>query len=164
MPQLDFTTFVPQVVWLVLTFIALFLIMWKLAVPRIAETLELRQKKLEQNLEKAATLKAEAEAAEESYEKALAAARAEAHEAIAKVQADMKAKQEAEGANLGEKLRQRIEEGEAAINDAVQSALADVGGIAQEVAKAACERLTGETPDDAAVAKAVAAAQKARGA
>ena len=35
MPQLDVNTFLPQVVWLVITFTALFLLMWRVAVPCI---------------------------------------------------------------------------------------------------------------------------------
>jgi F-type H+-transporting ATPase subunit b len=57
MPQLDFSTYLPQVFWLVVTFIALFLIMWKIAVPRIANSLEARQKRIEDYLDRAADAK-----------------------------------------------------------------------------------------------------------
>jgi len=163
MPQLDFTTYVPQIAWLVITFIAMFLIMWRVAVPKIAGTLEARQKKIEQNLEKAAELKAEAEAAMAKYEKALAEARAQAHDQIAKVQADLKATQDAEEAKLSETLKARISDGEAAIAKAAADAMAGLEMMATEVAAAACERLVGETPDKDALNKAVAAAAKARG-
>ena len=53
MPQLDVSTFLPQVVWLVITFTALFLLMWRVAVPRIADVLEARQRRIEDNLDKA---------------------------------------------------------------------------------------------------------------
>lgn len=162
MPQLDFTTYVPQIIWLVITFTAMFLIMWKVCVPRIGGALEARQKKIEQNLERAAELKAEAEAAIAAYEKALADARATAHEEIVKVQADLKAKQDAEEAKLSKTLQTRIKEGEAAIDKALQDALAGLDAMATEVATAACERLTGEAPDGKAVEKAVAGAAKAR--
>ena len=164
MPQLDYTTYLPQIAWLVITFIAMFLIMWKVAVPKVAGTLEARQKKIEQNLERAAELKAEAEAAMEAYEKALAAARAQAHEQIAKVQADLKATQDAEDAKLSETLKARIREGEAAIEKAAADAMAGLEAMATEVATAACERLIGEAPDAAAVEKAVASAAKSKGA
>lgn len=162
MPQLDVTTFVPQIVWLVITFTAMFLVMWKVCVPRIGGALEARQKKIEQNLERAADLKAEAEAAVETYEKALAEARATAHEEIAKVQADLKAKQDAEEAKLSQSLQAKIKEGEAAIDKALQDALAGLDAMAADVAQAACERLTGDAPDAGAVNKAVADAAKAR--
>ncbi|MEQ9560043.1 MAG: F0F1 ATP synthase subunit B' [Rhodospirillales bacterium] len=162
MPQLDFTTYVPQIIWLVISFTAMFLVMWKVCVPRIGGALEARQKKIEQNLERAAELKAEAEAAIAAYEKALTEARATAHEEIVKVQADLKAKQDAEEAKLSQTLQARIKEGEAAIDKALQDALAGLDAMATEVATAACERLTGETPDAKALQKAVAGAAKAR--
>jgi len=160
MPQLDFTTFLPQIVWLVITFITMFLIMWKVAVPKISSSLEARQLKIEQNVERAADLKAEAEAALAAYEKALAEARSTAHEEIAKVQADMKAKQDAAEAKLAEKLQAQVRDGEDAIAKAMQEALAGIEGMAVEVAQAACERLTGEAPDPKTVTAAVAAAAK----
>jgi F-type H+-transporting ATPase subunit b len=162
MPQLDFTTYVPQIIWLVISFTAMFLVMWKVCVPRIGGALEARQKKIEQNLERAADLKAEAEAAIEAYEKALADARATAHEEIVKVQADLKAKQDAEEAKLSQTLQARIKEGEAAIDKALQGALAGLDAMAVDVAAAACERLTGDAPDAKALEKAVAGAAKAR--
>ena len=164
MPQLDYTTFLPQVAWLAVTFIAMFLIMWKVAVPKVAGALEARQQKIEQNLERAADLKAEAEAAMDKYEQALASARAQAHERIAKVQAELKATQDAEEAKLSETLKARIREGEAAIEKAAADALAGLEGMAAEVAAAACERLVGEAADKAAVTQAVAAAAKSRSA
>ena len=57
MPQLDVTTFAPQLIWLTITFAAMFLIMWKIAVPKISDALETRQMRLEDNLQKAELLK-----------------------------------------------------------------------------------------------------------
>ncbi|PIW26984.1 MAG: F0F1 ATP synthase subunit B' [Rhodospirillales bacterium CG15_BIG_FIL_POST_REV_8_21_14_020_66_15] len=164
MPQLDFATYVPQIIWLVITFTAMFLVMWKVCVPRIGGALEARQKKVEQNLERAAELKTEAEAAIAAYEKALADARATAHEEIVKVQADLKARQDAEEAKLSAALQARVKEGEGAIDKALKDALASLDAMATEVATAACERLIGEAPDAKAVEKAVTAAAKARSA
>jgi F-type H+-transporting ATPase subunit b len=99
MPQLDVTTYAPQLVWLAITFGAMFLIMWKVAVPKISDALETRQMRLEDNLKKAEDLQREAEATLASYEKALADARAEAHADIQKMQQQLQeaaAKEEAE--------------------------------------------------------------------
>ena len=84
MPQLDVNTFLPQVVWLVITFTALFLLMWRVAVPRIADLLEARQRRIEDNLDKAQESKKEAEETLAAYEQAMNETRAGANAYIAK--------------------------------------------------------------------------------
>ena len=75
MPQLDVTSYLPQLVWLAISFVALYFLMAKLALPRIADVLEERSKRREDNLARAEELQAEAEAAAEAYERVLAEAR-----------------------------------------------------------------------------------------
>lgn len=161
MPQLDFATFAPQLVWLLITFVALYIIMAKIAIPRISDVLEARQKKIDDNLERAQELRKEAEAAMAAYETALAEARSKAHEEIAKVTNDLAAKSAAEEAKLAEELNKKIADGEAAIQTATDDALKSIDAMAAEVAASAFERLTGDAADDAAVKKAVQAELKA---
>lgn len=163
MPQMDPTSFSPQVVWLVITFVALFLIMWKVVVPNISGALEARQRRISDNLDKAAEFKKEAEAALQAYEAALAEARTEAHGVMAtaaEAMADEAAKREHE---LAETLAAEITASEARIAEAVESAIHQVGTVAAEATAAAVERLIGEAPDQGAVDKAVSTALKTRG-
>ena len=57
MPQLDVTTFSSQIFWLVVSFVALFLIMLRVRVPKISDALEARQKRIDDNLARAQELK-----------------------------------------------------------------------------------------------------------
>src|SRR6516225_4778059 len=82
MPQLDVTTFVPQLFWLAVTFVALWLLMSRVALPRVGRALDTRRQRLDQDLARAAELKAEAEVVAAAYQKTLAAARAEAQTAL----------------------------------------------------------------------------------
>ena len=75
MPQLDISVFAPQIVWLTITFLAMYFLMAKVALPRIAQVLDERQTRIDDNLEKAAALKKEAEDAATAYESSLAQAR-----------------------------------------------------------------------------------------
>ncbi len=155
MPQLDVTTFAPQLVWLSITFFVMFMIMWKVAVPKIADALETRQMRVEDNLKKAEDLKREAEATLAAYEKALADARAEAHDEIQKIQNDLQDAAEKEEAEQTAKLEEKLAASEKAIAKEVAKAMESVRGVAIEVAVGAVERLTGEAPDMPAVEKAV---------
>ena len=76
MPQFDPSTFSTQIFWLVLTFLALYLVLWKVVLPRISSVLEQRQEKIEDDLGRAEKLKAEAEEVLADYKKSLDEARA----------------------------------------------------------------------------------------
>ena len=163
MPQLEqIATFPSQIFWLVVTFIALFLIMWRLAVPKISDALEARQQRIDDNLERAADIKKEAEAAIEAYEKSLADARAAAQSVILEANAKLAEEAAKREAELSDKLQAKMAESEANISAAVDAAMENIRDVAQEVAAAATERLVGEAPADADVAGAVDGAMKAQ--
>jgi F-type H+-transporting ATPase subunit b len=158
MPQFDPTFFTTQLFWLFVTFALLYVLMSTFAMPKIGAVLEERQRKIDDNLDKAAQLKAEAEAAIALYEKALAESRAKA-QGILRASGDEIAKQaEERQRQLGERLAQQVKAGEARINAAKDQALTHVRDIAVDVARTAVAKLTGVTHDDAKVATAVASA------
>lgn len=163
MPQLDVTTFSSQIFWLAVTFTALFLIMWRVSIPRISEVLEARQKRMDDNLARAEKLKKEAEAAMQAYETSLAEARSEAQSAIIEANARLAEEAQARETELGEALAKRIAESEADIAAAMDEAVASIRDAAAEVAASAAERLTGEAPGADAAGAAVDTAIKARG-
>jgi F-type H+-transporting ATPase subunit b len=158
MPQLDVTWFPTQLVWLALTFIALYLVISFVAVPRIGGVLEERQRRIDGDLERAAALKAEAEAAIAAYEKAMTEARNGAREIIRQA-SDALAKQSEERQKaLGDKLAEQIKAGEARIADSKKAALAEVQTIAAELARAAAQRLADVSVDEGRAKAAVQSA------
>ena len=78
MPQLNVHDFAPQLVWLAITFVVLYLIMSKLAIPAISDTLEKRQAKIQGDLDAAEKASEQTRALVAAYEKRLADAREEA--------------------------------------------------------------------------------------
>ncbi len=163
MPQLDVATFSSQIFWLVVTFIALFLIMWRISVPKISDALEARQKRIDDNLNRAEELKKEAEVAMDTYEASLADARSDAQRAILEANAKLAEDAQAREAELSEALAERIAESEANILAAMDEAIVNIRDVAVEVSVSAVERLTGEAPSPDAASSAVDAAIKARG-
>jgi len=162
MPQLDIATYSAQIAWLVITFGVLFLIMWRVAVPKISDTLESRQKRIDDYLNKAGDFKRDAESAIKAYEDSLFEARSSAHAAIAEAQATLTDEMAARDAELNDKLKAMLSESEANIAKAVDDAMDNVREVAQEVSAAAVERLLGESMEAGDVAAAVDNAMKAR--
>ncbi|MCG8512483.1 MAG: F0F1 ATP synthase subunit B' [Rhodospirillales bacterium] len=163
LPQLDPANFAPQLIWLAISFLALYLLMSRVALPRITEVLEKRQTRIEGNLERAEALKAEAEATLEAYEKALAEGRQAAQAVISEARDKMAAESAARHASLGEKLAGEVAAAEKRIDDAKNAALADLRDMAGEVANEATQRLTGLSPDEKAVSAALESILKERG-
>lgn len=162
LPQLDASTYSAQVVWLVITFVILYVLMAKVALPRIGEVLEERQNKIDDNLAKAEELKAQSDAAREAYETSLSDARAKAHDAIREVKDKAAAEAAERQSALNDKLKAQIAESEQAITEARDEALTGIKDVAIEVASSVVEKLVGEAPKEASVNGAVEAALKDR--
>ncbi len=164
MPQLEqIATFPSQVFWLVICFSILFVVMWRIAVPKITDTLEARQKRIDDNLQRAIEIKKEAEAAIASYEKILATASSEAQGLINETNAKLAEEAIQREAELTEKLQARIAKSEVNIASAIEAAVDNLRDVAIEVAQAATERLVGETPSENDTGAAVDGANKTHG-
>jgi len=155
-PPMDATTFPSQIFWLVIFFALLYLLMSKVALPKMAAVLERRHKTIEGDLAKATALKNETQAAIDSYEKALADARAKAQGIAAETRAKMNAEMEAERAALEKTLAAKTADAEAKIAAAKAQAMKDVGEVAAETAAEIVAELTGAEATKADAAKAIA--------
>ncbi len=155
MPQLDFSTFTPQLIWLAITFIGLYFLMSRVALPRIGGVIEQRQSKIADDLDAAQSLKNETDKAIAAYEQALAEARAKAH-AIAQENRDkLNAEVEVERAKVDAEIAAKVEKAEDAINATKTAALKDVRRIAGDVAGDIVAQLTGAKVTTAAVTRAI---------
>ena len=155
MPQLDPTSYPSQLFWLVVTFVALYFVIWRVALPRIGEVLEARQRKLDDDLKKATALKEESEAILADYEKMRAEAQASAHEQLQATHDALKQEAEKETEAMMAKLAVQTEEAEARIAAAKTAALASLEGTVSEVVAAATEKLIGVKAGEQEVARAV---------
>jgi F-type H+-transporting ATPase subunit b len=161
MPQLDVASYLPQLVWLAITFALLYLLMAKLALPRIADVLEERSKRRQDNLARAEQLQAEAEAAAEAYENVLGEARSAAHERLIQSAEAAKARNEDAIHALDQRLGGEIATAETAITAARDTALNEATAIAAEAARLATDKIAGLKVDAAAAGAAAEAARKA---
>src|SRR5690242_348545 len=78
-PPFDTSTFPSQIFWLVVTFAFLFVVMWRVAGPRISSVITMRRNKINGDIAAAQKSRGDAEAASAAYQTALAGARAKAN-------------------------------------------------------------------------------------
>jgi F-type H+-transporting ATPase subunit b len=155
MPQLDVETFPSQMFWLAVTFILLYLLMSRVGLPRLSAAIEARRQRREDDLARAAQLKAEAEAANAAFQRAMAEARAQAQAAIKETTDRLAAEAAERQRATAAALAQQIDEAERRIAAAKQQALAEVRGIAVEVGRSVVEKLTGAAPSNVSLTAAV---------
>ncbi|MBL6779282.1 MAG: F0F1 ATP synthase subunit B' [Paracoccaceae bacterium] len=144
MPQLDFSTFGNQIFWLVVTLVVIYLILSRVALPRIAGVLAERSGTISNDLAAAEELKANAVAAEEAYNQALSDARAEAAKIVASTKADMKAELDAAIAKADAEISQKTAESEKVISEIRATALESVEEVAKSTAMALVSALGGK--------------------
>jgi F-type H+-transporting ATPase subunit b len=159
-PPFDSSTFASQLVSLVVFFVALYIIVSRIALPRVGAVIDARQNKIEGDLAEAQKLKDESEAALKAYEAELATARSKAQAIGAETREKLNAASEAERKALEGKLAARLADAEKTIAATRAAAMRNVRGIAADAAAAIVQRLTGTAPDGSAVASAVDASLK----
>jgi F-type H+-transporting ATPase subunit b len=159
-PPFQKETFASQLVSLAIAFVALYLIVSRIALPRVGSVLDARQNKIEGDLADAQRLKEESETALKAYESELAAARVRAQAISSENREKLNAAAEAERKVLEGRLAAKLTEAEKTIASTRSAAMSNVRGIAADAAGAIVQRLTGMTPDGKSVDAAVEASLK----
>lgn len=156
-PPFDPSTFAPQLVWLAITFGALYLIMSRMALPRVASVLAERRERIQRDLAEAERLKAETDAALAAYEKSLADARGKAQGMAKDMRDKVSADMDRERRRVDDANAAKLAETEARIADTKAKALANVDQLAAETAGAIVERLIGQSVSADDIKRAIAA-------
>jgi len=143
LPQLDPSTFAPQLVWLAISFAALYYLMSKLALPRVAEVLEARQERISNDLDKANALKDETSSVIAAYEKAVADARAQAQGVMGETSAAMEETSKARQGQFMADLNDRVKAAEGRIQAAREAAMGNVRQVASEIAQDVVAKVAG---------------------
>ncbi|HEX2335028.1 MAG TPA: F0F1 ATP synthase subunit B [Hyphomicrobiaceae bacterium] len=149
-PPLDHTTFVPQLVWLAISFGLLYVLLKRVALPRVTEVIEERADRIRRDLEQAEKLKAETEGALAAYEQALTDARSKASGIIKTMRDGLTAEVDKERARVEAEIARKVADAEARIEQTKSRALASVNDIATETAGAIVKKLIGAdvSPDE----------------
>ncbi len=159
-PPFEKDTFASQLVSLAIAFVALYLIVSKIALPRVGSLLDERQKAIEGDLTEAQKLKDASDAALKAYESELAAARARAQAISAETREKLNTAADAERKTLEGRLTVKLAEAEKTIAATREAAMSNVRSIAADAAAAIVQRLAGIVPDGKSVESAVDASLK----
>jgi F-type H+-transporting ATPase subunit b len=159
-PPFQKDTFASQLVSLLIAFVALYLIVSRIALPRVGSVIDDRQNAIDGDLAEAQNLKDASDGALKAYESELAAARSRAQAIGAETREKLNAASEAERTTLEERLSVKLADAEKTIASTRESAMSNVRGIAADAAAAIVQRLTGVLPDGNAVNSAVDASLK----
>jgi F-type H+-transporting ATPase subunit b len=154
-PPFKADTFPSQLLWLAICFVALYVMVARVALPRITSILAERRARIDADFAEAARAKGEADAAVAAHEKALADAHAKAHALAVATRERLAAESEAHRKSVEEELNRRLAESDKAIAASKAAAMANVRGIAIDTAGAIVARLVGTTPPEQAVKAAV---------
>jgi F-type H+-transporting ATPase subunit b len=154
-PPFQSETFASQLFWLGIAFVLLYVVMAKVALPRVAGIIAARRESIDRDLSAAGQLKADAEAAMQAYEKTLAEARARAQTLASETRAKLNAEAEEARKVLEASLHAKLAEAEHTIADTKNRAMSNVRGIAAEAASAIVSKLTGLAPAEHAIAEAL---------
>jgi F-type H+-transporting ATPase subunit b len=159
-PPFQKDTFASQMVSLLIAFVALYLIVSRIALPRVGSVLDARQNTIEGDLAEAQKLKDASDAALKAYESELAAARSRAQAIGTETREKLNAASEAERKTLEDRLSLKLAEAEKTIASTREAAMSNVRGIAADAAAAIVQQLTGVLPDGKSVDSAVDASLK----
>jgi F-type H+-transporting ATPase subunit b len=159
MPQLDFATWGNQIFWLAIALIAIYVILSKVALPRIAAVLAERQGTITNDIAMAEDLKVKAQEAEDAYQKALVDARAEAHRIVAEAKAEIQSDLDVAIAKADAEIAAKAAESEKEIADIRAGAVEAIQQVAADTAKEIVAAMGGKA-DDKKITAAVDARMK----
>jgi len=145
MPQIEqlAATYSSQVFWLLLIFGLVFFVIGKGMVPKVMDTVALRDKQISDDLAAAETARNKADAEEAAWRERENANRAEAQALVAKAKAEAAASTEKKLAAAQTGIDAKLAEAEARIADARASAAAEIEEVASEAAADIVKRLAG---------------------
>ena len=158
MPQMELHDFAPQLIWLAISFIALYIIMARVALPRIATVIEERRDRIASDIDQAEQLKQKTDEAIAAYEEALSQARTRALGIAQETREVLTGEVEAEKLEVEKQIAEKTAEAEKRILDAKTAALSHVNEVAGDVAQSIVQELIGGKLTKAEVNQAVSKA------
>ena len=142
MPQLDFSTFLPQIFWLFISLSFLYIVLSRYALPRVSDVIEERKDIIAQDIDSAKEYSEESEKAIEELNLKLSKAKTSSQNLINKSIQDIKEDSEIKKSSLIKKINNEISEAEGEIKEKKETALAEISSISESLAIEMLESLS----------------------
>lgn len=159
MPQINQLPFIffSQLFWLLLVFGIIFFVIGRGMLPKIQSTVDAREKKISDDLERAQAARSAADETEAAWRSRMDAARAEAAKITQEAKQQSAVETEAKVSQAVDKIGLKVESAEAKIREAVTAARVEIQALAAEASQDMVVRLTGIKVDNKEAAVAVKA-------
>ena len=151
MPQLNPEFFISQLFWLILTFSFLLFFLWKISLPRISSVLEKRDNKINNDVNTAKKMQAEAEEIQKQIEDQLKKAKDETSDQIKGAIQNIQAKSLEELNNLDKILNKKIEDSGLAIEKNKNNSLEQINSQIFEITKLTLNKISTLNIDDSEI-------------
>ncbi len=158
-PPFDAANFPSQLLWLAISFGALYYFMAKKALPRVGAVIQERKARIAKDLDDATAMQQKADAAAAAHQKALNEARARAQSVAQAARDQLAAESDAKRKALESELAAKFAASEREIAAKRAEAMGNDAAIAREATAAIVERLIGRAAPAKAIADAVDSAK-----
>lgn len=141
MPQLDVSSYISQMFWLLLSFCALWFLLSTFIVPKLADVVEQRKRKIDEYVQKAEALNAQAQKSLEKYNETISFAEQQAEEDRNKGKEELKAYLQKTEADMAVNLNKKIADNEFMLATEKSNTLQQIEVIAQDLAYQIVQKL-----------------------
>ena len=142
MPQLDFSTFIPQIFWLFVSLSILYLILSKYALPRVSDVIEERKDIIAHDIDEAKKFSLDSKKAIEDLTLKMSKAKSESQQIVNNALIEVKSKNETKKEKIILKINDELLDAEKEIFEKKEIALKDVTKISKELAKEMLDNLS----------------------
>jgi len=133
MPQLNPEFWAAQIFWLITIFVILYIIVWKVFLPKITHSIENRRKKIVNDLNEAEKLKEDAEKKLKEYKDIIDNSKKEAKKIIDDNNKKLDSNIESKKKKFTEEIEKELMEAEKEIKLLKKSSISNVGKISEEI-------------------------------
>ena len=134
MPQLDFSTFLPQIFWLFISLSFLYIILSRYALPRVSDVIEERKDIIAQDIDSAKKFSSETDLAIEELNMKLSEAKINSQSLMNDSLQKIKESNEEKKAILLKEINDDIVAAEAKIQEKKEESLSEISSVSEDIA------------------------------